>query len=78
MEKTDKRQILETEFKLLWEELGKDTNMLVLTNKTNERLEDGIQKLKTIKTAFKILFSEESNHNLAIALLANEFQEEDG
>lgn len=78
MKKTDKRQILETEFKLLWEELGKDTNILVLTNKTNERLEDGIQKLKTIKTAFKMLFSEENNHNLAIALLANEFQGEDG
>lgn len=60
-------------FKSLWTELGRDPSVLDLSKKSDKELEDGIVKLKTIKMSFKILYSQDKGHKLAIALLADAF-----
>ncbi len=56
-------------------ELGRDVSKLKLEKKTSEELTDAVNKLRVIRYSFKMLFSNEGNHNLAIHLLAQEFGE---
>lgn len=74
---------LHKEITEVWKDLGRDVSKLNLTTKSEEELEDGLEKLKAIRMGFKLLFTRNGNHNLAISLLANVFgtvkeEEKDG
>lgn len=72
----ESRENLENTFKEYWKELGKDPEELDLSKRTYEELQEDIEKIKAIRVGFKLLFSDKSQVNLGISLLANTFNEE--
>ncbi len=71
------RESLEDKFVSLWKQLGRDPDKLVLDDKTDEELEDGIEKLNAIRISFSMLFDPKGNHDFAVALLKGVFYKEE-
>lgn len=66
------------EIRAVYLSLGRDPNQLKLGGKTDEELKEILDKLKTIKYAFDLLFSPTPGVELAKEMIAVTFKKKDG
>ncbi len=61
----------------IWTELGRDPSKIRLDNKSREKLDDGLEKLRAVRMGFQLLFKPDGNHALAVHLLSKVFLEDE-